>query len=332
MDNPLVSVVVATYNRSNLLEKCLLSILDQTYPHDLFEVTIVDDGSSDDTREVVQNLAKTVEYPKIHYLYQQNSGPGAARNMGINNSKGEIIAFIDDDAVASKDWLENALPYFTKESVAGVEGIIYVRDSQNIPFLGDGSGKKYATGNIFYRSFVLKQIGGFDPNFYDGFHFREDSDLAFSIIEKGYEIVFAKNVIVIHPKIEPSFSAMLKFAKRYYFDPLLYKKHKFMYKSLLENRKIGWFHIKRAYHYTCLSNILAILTFILSIIIIQNTFLSLISSLFYIFTLLALAHKFTHFKFSLVTNLNIFWALLVTPFVYLYWLIKGSFRFKSFIW
>ena len=329
MDNPLVSVIIATYNRSNLLEKCLLSILDQTYPHDLFEVIVVDDGSNDDTREIVQNLIKTVEYPKIHYLYQQNSGPGAARNMGINNSKGEIIAFADDDVTVDKNWIKNALPYFSDDNIAGVEGTTYVENRKDIVLFPQNTKRKYLTCNIFYMRSILIEIGGFDSRFYMAF--REDSDIAFSVIEMGYNIISAENVVAIHAPLPASYSSILNLAKKHYFDPLLYKKHKSLYRSQLERIEIGPFVIKRAYHYTCLGNILSVIIFIISIVI-ENLIIATISISLYVFFFFSLMFFFTRFKFSRMKKIGSMLALFVTPFVYLYWLIKGSFCFKSFIW
>lgn len=87
---PLVSVVITTYNAASTLEETLLSILSQTYSP--IDIIVVDDGSKDDTREIVQSVA-----PSAIYIYQENQGQPSARNTGIQASKGDYIAFVDAD-------------------------------------------------------------------------------------------------------------------------------------------------------------------------------------------------------------------------------------------
>jgi len=90
----MISVIIPTFNRSGFLKKAIESVLSQKYRD--FELIVVDDGSEDDTPEVVTGFG-----PDIKYIKQKNKGPGAARNLGIKNSKGNFIAFLDSD-----DWWE----------------------------------------------------------------------------------------------------------------------------------------------------------------------------------------------------------------------------------
>jgi glycosyltransferase involved in cell wall biosynthesis len=87
---PGISVIIPTYNRAQLVTKAIESVLAQTY-HD-YEIIVVDDGSTDNTREVLEPYMN-----RIKYLYQENLGPSAARNAGIRASRGEWIAFLDSD-------------------------------------------------------------------------------------------------------------------------------------------------------------------------------------------------------------------------------------------
>ena len=92
MTRPLLfSIVVPTYNRVEYIEKTLHSILAQTYPY--FEIVVVDDGSTDSTREMVQKI----DNEKIRYVYQENAERGKARNTGMNHCKGDYITFVDSD-------------------------------------------------------------------------------------------------------------------------------------------------------------------------------------------------------------------------------------------
>jgi glycosyltransferase involved in cell wall biosynthesis len=98
-DNILVSVVIPTYNREYIISEAINSVLNQTYQN--FEILVVDDGSTDKTKEVVENIKD----PRIRYICQHNAGPSAARNNGIRNAKGDWIAFLDSDDI----WLPEKL-------------------------------------------------------------------------------------------------------------------------------------------------------------------------------------------------------------------------------
>ena len=95
---PKVSVIIPTYNRAKFITEAIESVLSQNYPN--MEVIVVDDGSTDNTKEVLEPF-----HDRIIYLYQQNSGPASARNLGLKNAKGELIAFNDSDDL----WLPGSL-------------------------------------------------------------------------------------------------------------------------------------------------------------------------------------------------------------------------------
>ena len=96
---PTVSVVIPTYNRSKMLVEAVESALQQTRPPD--EIIVTDDGSTDDTEQVVARYGG-----KLRYIQQENSGPAAARNNGIRKASGDFIAFLDSDDLWVKDRLE----------------------------------------------------------------------------------------------------------------------------------------------------------------------------------------------------------------------------------
>lgn len=91
--NPLVSVVIATYNNRNLLDRTVQNILQQTYSN--MELIVVDDGSTDGTRDLMVEMA--TRDSRLRYVYQMNQERGAARNRGIREARGEYVAFIDQD-------------------------------------------------------------------------------------------------------------------------------------------------------------------------------------------------------------------------------------------
>ena len=93
-----ISVIIPTYNRKNFLKRALYSVSNQTFvPH---EIIVVDDGSSDGTKDWVQE-----RFPYVRYIYQDNSGVSSARNAGIQEAKGSWIAFLDSD----DEWMPNKL-------------------------------------------------------------------------------------------------------------------------------------------------------------------------------------------------------------------------------
>lgn len=208
----LVSVVVCTYNRADYLDVCLLSLQRQSYPN--YETIVVNGPSTDETNKV---LAK---YPAVKVILQKElNGLSFARNLGIRVAKGEIVAFIDDDAVADARWLEKLAAGYTDPDVGGVGGLVYgprrthyhfdngIIDKCGIPDpIRDPAetAKKgefpilMGTNCSFLRSALL-EVGGFDPYFR---YYHDESELCVRIIETGYRIVYRRDAIVVHYMVE----------------------------------------------------------------------------------------------------------------------------------
>ena len=102
-----ISVVIPTYNRYEFLKRALHSVYDQT--HSPFEVIVIDDGSTDETQQIVQ------DFPNIKYFYQENAGVSSARNLGIKKSASDWIAFLDSDDEWHEDKLEEQV-FFHKQN------------------------------------------------------------------------------------------------------------------------------------------------------------------------------------------------------------------------
>lgn len=118
MNKPTVSVIIPTYNRAHLLPRAIESVLNQTYQ--VFEVIIIDDGSTDKTREVVKSFTT----PNIKYIkFEKNKGAAAARNIGINVARGEFIAFQDSDNEWCREKLTKQVELF-KDTPSRL-GVIY---------------------------------------------------------------------------------------------------------------------------------------------------------------------------------------------------------------
>jgi glycosyltransferase involved in cell wall biosynthesis len=102
-NQPLVSVILPTYNRAHIISKSVQSVLTQTYHN--FEVIVIDDGSTDNTKEIIMNIACKDSRLK-YFRNDENKGPSVTRNVGINLARGELIAFADDDDEWFSDKLE----------------------------------------------------------------------------------------------------------------------------------------------------------------------------------------------------------------------------------
>ena len=116
--NPLVSVIIPTYNEEKDIKACLDSIEKQTYNN--IEAIIVDDGSTDKTREIVK------KYRQTRLIRQEHQGPGAARNLGAHEAKGEILVLIDADMVLFPDYVEKLIqPIIENTALGTIESIQY---------------------------------------------------------------------------------------------------------------------------------------------------------------------------------------------------------------
>lgn len=116
----MISVIVPTYNKECFIKRCIKSVLESTMQD--FELLIIDDGSTDKTVEVIKCFADT----RIRFYKQKRNGPGAARNKGINLSRGEFILFLDSDDTINKDTLQMLLDGIRENDVAiGNYNVVY---------------------------------------------------------------------------------------------------------------------------------------------------------------------------------------------------------------
>ncbi len=110
MAEPRISVVICTYNRAPYLSKALQSLVAQSLPRECFEILVVDNVSTDNTRQVV--LEEFSHVQNLRYVYEPVQGANQARNTGRRESRGAYIAYMDDDVIVSPQWLETILNTF----------------------------------------------------------------------------------------------------------------------------------------------------------------------------------------------------------------------------
>jgi len=111
----IVSVIIPSYNCARYVEEAIESVLNQTYNY--LEIIVVDDGSTDNTREV---LKEYIGNGQIKYVYQENQGPGAARNTGIKCAKGDYIAFLDSDDTLTENSIEKRMNLIIRSPEVGL--------------------------------------------------------------------------------------------------------------------------------------------------------------------------------------------------------------------
>lgn len=104
-----ISAIICTHNRSAYLKRAIQSLVDQTLPKEQYEIIVVDNGSTDDTKAIVEGFYRL---ENLRYIYEPILGLSQARNTGWQNARGKYVAYLDDDAVAYSEWLERIVAAF----------------------------------------------------------------------------------------------------------------------------------------------------------------------------------------------------------------------------
>lgn len=223
---PRVSIIVATYNRKEILDRALAAITTQRYASP-YEVIVVDDGSSDGTPAIAR------KHP-VRFFQQQHGGPDVVKNFGIGKARYEVIVIMDDDCIPEKTWLHELVGELIADKRRG--GV-----SSYTPTGG--------TSTAFYKK-DLDRIGVFDLQF-NRYNFRDDTDLVFRLMDDGKEFYYVDDKAFFEhaPKRPRGKKGVLRyFQKRLWIhsvDPLLYKKHPQRTKQFLD---IKWGFIRNPLH------------------------------------------------------------------------------------
>jgi GT2 family glycosyltransferase len=236
--NIIVSVVVPTFRRPALLERCLKALLTQDFASASYEILIVDDAASAETALQVEKCARLGAERGLRVSYLSTTGqcgPAAARNLGWRAAQGRIIAFTDDDCVPTSGWLSAGVAAFT-DNVMAISGRIRVPVPANpTDYEYDTSHlehSEFATANCFYRREALLAVGGFDERFTAAW--REDSDLFFLLLERDYGYGVCENAVVVHPVRPARWGISLAQQRKSMFNALLYKKHPLLYRQRIQ--------------------------------------------------------------------------------------------------
>jgi glycosyltransferase involved in cell wall biosynthesis len=213
----MLSVVVPTYERPRSLARALESILRQTHLPD--EVVVVDNATSAATAAVVRAAANSADLP-VRYVREQAPGASSARNRGVAESAGDVIAFLDDDSVAAARWLEALLDaYTTTSGVAAVGGRIELRWPCARPAWVDGLDGYYGTfdlgeerreidqplypyaSNLLFERAAFVGVGGFPPELGrrgQSALANEEDGLFRRVAARGLRVLYEPNALVYH--------------------------------------------------------------------------------------------------------------------------------------
>jgi len=206
--NSIISVVLPTFNRAELLQKQLNALSNQTSESHLYEIVVVNDGSSDATFELLNEWK--ANYSNRVVLHLENGGPAKARNSGVAAAKGEYIAFTDDDCIVAADWLYEIYIAFLKYPVIALQGRTTTDRANRTPLTHQIENLSFrsltVTCNAAIKKSAFEQAGGFSTEF--AFAHNEDTELSWKLNEIGLT-EFIPSMHVFHPSILKSFTSQV---------------------------------------------------------------------------------------------------------------------------
>jgi GT2 family glycosyltransferase len=222
MNGPLkLSVVICTYNRSDCILDALHSMVRQTLPRNHFEVLLINNNSTDTTENLCKNFTQHTPAFDYRYFVEVQQGLSHARNRGITEATGDIVVFMDDDAIAEPDYLGHMLAFFERTpDAAACGGRIYPRFESRRPRwmshfllsltssidLGDKvkvfRRRQFPIGaNMAVRKTAFSKYGVFNPDLgrkgssLDG---AEEKDFFYRLMAAGEKIYYVPDAIVHH--------------------------------------------------------------------------------------------------------------------------------------
>lgn len=228
----MISIIIPVYNAAGFIRKTLEGVKNQKVRRpEAQEVIVVDDGSTDNTLEIIEKYKKDMN---LKIIRQKNKGPGAARNKGVKNSQGDIVVFIDSDCIPPKNWLRKLLAPLER-GYAGAVGS-YKTGNPESPvarFAGweieykqqkmKGESTDWAGSyNCAYRKEVFESVGGFREEMVQA----EDADLSFRVTSKGYKIKYVPSAYVYHHHTSTLREHLKERLKRGYWKVFLFFRHK----------------------------------------------------------------------------------------------------------
>jgi len=308
---PIVSVIVSSH-REGYIHGLVSAFTEKVIQKVPTEIIIVADYPIDHLKK---------KYPHIQWLYVPDKNISKKRNVGINNATGVYCAFIDDDCRPGDEWIPRAVSFLeSNPDMAGVEGLtVIVTDDVKAGAYKEFKRLEepgYRTNNIFYRRRLLLSVNMFDERFTVQ---REDVDLAYSFIEAGYAIGYSKEITVSHQLRKNEKWDLLKNCVNRRFDPLLFRKHKQLYRK----------HIRMPYPPGILSLFVAHALCIGGIISQSKLLLLFLITDFVLLVILTVRRSGLPWQAHGLQWFRDCAAFIVSPFVLFGALVYGSTRFRS---
>ena len=196
-----LSIIIPALNEEKYIGSCLESIAEAMQDRPLYEVILVDNGSSDNTLNIAEKYGNKL---KLKIFIKTDCNISALRNFGAQNAQGEIFAFLDADCTISKEWLNNAIPYFNRQSCAAAgssheipHGYSWVAKTWNMVTLKKlrlTETDKLPSGNMLVDKNKFNKVGGFDESLVT----NEDFDLCFRLRKCGFKIFSDPGIRAFH--------------------------------------------------------------------------------------------------------------------------------------
>lgn len=253
----LISVIVPTYRRPDLLKRCLQALSQQELDASRYEILVVSDGPCAESKAcVTETLFRTVV--TIKYLcLSAKAGPAAARNLGWRNAAGDVVAFTDDDCVPASNWLIQISQHFNNPLCHVIYGRVKVpTDRLRLTDFERQTERletpAFVTANVACRKKLLEQVGGFDEQYKVAW--REDSDLEFALLNNGQKPCYAPDCLVYHPVRTAHWGISIKEQQKSLYNALLRKKYPLFYRLYIKESPPN-------YYYLSVSGILCSLAF-----------------------------------------------------------------------
>jgi glycosyltransferase involved in cell wall biosynthesis len=228
IENKPISIIIPTFNGATRILHCLDALVPQASGRGV-EILVVNDGSTDNTAEVVER------YPGVRLINQANAGPAAARNRGALEARGSIIVFTDDDCVPAPNWLTTMIAPFIDPELVGAKGAYLThQESVTARFVQIEYEDRYRmmaglsridfvdTYSAAFRRDHFLEMNGYDTSFTSAC--AEDIELSYRMSSRGWKMIFVPEAIVYHTHPD----TLWKYLK---------KKYKFAFWRVLAVRK-----------------------------------------------------------------------------------------------
>ena len=319
---PAIAVVIATYRRPALLRRCLTALIaQQGIEEGGYEIIIVDDGCSEDTLAVVNELAeRTAGAPAVRYLRPTGTrGPAAARNCGWRATTAPIIAFTDDDTIPDPAWLASGRRVIEQGFMAASGRVVVPISAAPTDHARNTRGletAEFVTANAFVRRQALLQVGGFDERFTRAW--REDSDLHFALLERYGRIGQATDAIVVHPVREARWGISLSQQANVYFDALLFRKHRRLYLA----------KVRRAPPWRYLAIVLGSVGAVVAALCGQTRVAACLAGLSLALCLAFASQRLRGTSRSPAHVVEMLVTSVAIPYLAVFWRLRGAWRFK----